>query len=45
MPYGQYAGMLIEEMIRADPRYVRFLVANSDTFQLDEAALALLERM
>lgn len=45
MPYGQYTGMNIEEMIRADPRYVHYMASNSDTFQLDDESLALLGRM
>jgi len=45
MPYGQYMGMNMEEMIRSDPRYVRFLVANSDIFELDTDAQELLENM
>lgn len=35
MPIGQYKGMMVEDMIRADPRYVGWLVSVSDSFALD----------
>lgn len=45
MPYGQYQGLLVEEMIRADPRYVNWLASESDIFTLDDEALALLTEL
>lgn len=42
MPYGQYKGINIEDMIRSDPRYVNYLVSVSDIFVLDVEATELL---
>lgn len=45
MPYGQYKGVLVEDMIRADPRYVNYMASNSSIFVLDEEATELLKRL
>jgi hypothetical protein len=45
MPYGQYKGALIEDVIKVNPRYIHYLIANSDTFKLDKDALELLETL
>lgn len=45
MPYGQYRGTLVEDMIRSDPRYVNWLASSSDIFVLDEASTALLKEL
>lgn len=42
MPYGQYRGLNVEDMIRADPRYVNWLASESSVFVLDEEATKLL---
>lgn len=42
MPYGQYRGILIEDVIKVDPRYVSWLASTSDIFVLDEDATNLL---
>lgn len=45
MPYGQYRGVLIEDMIRTDPRYTNWLASTSDIFVLDEEATAVLKEL
>lgn len=45
MPYGKYQGALVEDMIRADPRYVNWLAGTSDIFVLDEEATQLLKEL
>jgi len=45
MPYGQYRGLTVEDMIRADPRYVNWLASTSDIFVLDEGATNLLAEL
>lgn len=42
MPYGKYRGVLIEDMIRSDPRYVNWLASESEIFVLDEGTTQLL---
>jgi hypothetical protein len=45
MDFGKYAGMLVEDVIRTDPRYMRWLVNTSEWFKLKHSALVLLESM
>lgn len=45
MPYGQYRGLLVEDMIRTDPRYVRYLASVSEIFVINDEAIALLESL
>lgn len=45
MQYGQYKGLLVEEMIRADPRYTGWLASVSEIFVLDEEATELLREL
>lgn len=45
MQYGQYKGLLVEEMIRADPRYTGWLASVSEIFVLDEPATELLRSL
>lgn len=42
MPWGKYSGMLVGSIIEDDPSYIEWALANSDTFRLDESALAYL---
>lgn len=42
MPYGQYRGLSVGEIIKVDTRYINWLVSNSDIFILDEEATQLL---
>lgn len=45
MPFGQYKGILVEDMIRADPRYTNWLASESSIFVLDEEATELLKEL
>lgn len=45
MPYGQYKGYVIEEVIKVDPRYVCWLLTESAIFQLNEDAIDLLNSL
>lgn len=45
MQYGQYKGLVVEEMIRADPRYTNWLASVSEIFVLDEEATDLLKEL
>lgn len=45
MPFGMYRGIAVEQMIRSDPRYVRWLYGESEIFQLDRPSLELLEEL
>ncbi len=45
MPFGMYRGTPVEQMIRSDPRYVRWLHGESEIFQLNEPARRLLEEL
>lgn len=45
MPYGQYKGELVEDVIKVNPRYIQYLVANSNNFRLDTDAIELLESL
>lgn len=42
MPYGQYKGSLIQDVIKVNPRYVAYLLSNSSNFRLSEEAIQLL---
>lgn len=43
MPFGKYRGIVIEEVIRTDPRYLNWLLSESDIFRLSDPAQKLLE--
>lgn len=43
MPFGQYKHVVIEDLIKADGRYVRWLYATSEIFELDDEARVFLE--
>lgn len=45
MPFGKYRGIRVEDMIRADARYVAWLYQESDIFELDDSARVLLEEL
>lgn len=45
MPYGKYQNNRVEDIIRADPRYVNFLLSSPGSFQLDDECHALLEKL
>jgi len=40
--FGKYNGLRLEEVIRADPRYVRWLLGESSWFQITASAECLL---
>jgi len=42
MPIGKYRGESLEVIIRTEPGYIRWLLANSDTFSITPEAHALL---
>jgi DNA-directed RNA polymerase beta subunit len=43
--FGKYSGMNMEDLIRTDTRYVRWLVNTSEWFRIDSAAERLLKQM
>jgi hypothetical protein len=43
MPFGKFQGMIVETIIRAEPKYVSWLIAESQNFRLDPDALELLD--
>lgn len=46
MRFGQYGGERVENVIRTDPAYVKWLLANAaERFQLDSEMTALYERV
>jgi hypothetical protein len=45
MPYGQYREIKVGDVIRVNPRYINYLLANSETFKLNEEALGLLDEI
>ena len=45
MPFGQYKGLQVESIIRADPAYVRWLCGESDKFDLSKTAQEFLDEM
>lgn len=45
MPYGKYRGVLVEDVIRSDPRYTNWLASTSNIFVLDEEATELLKEL
>ena len=45
MPYGQYKGALLEDVIKVNPRYIQYLLSNSDTFRISEEAIKLLNKL
>ena len=45
MRFGKYEGELLEVIIRAEPKYVYWLIANSDNFKLQPEAHELLEQI
>ena len=42
LDFGKYAGMIIEDVVHTDPRYLRWLNNTSAWFKLQNDALALL---
>lgn len=42
LTFGKYAGLAVETVIRCDPRYVRWLVGNTDRVNLSDECLELL---
>lgn len=45
LDFGKYSGMLVEDVVRTDPRYLNWLVNTSEWFRLSAGALDLLEEM
>lgn len=45
MPYGQYKGYFVSDVIKADPRYINYLLANSSNFALDTESIDLMNRL
>lgn len=45
MPFGQYKGLLVEDIIRADARYIRWLCGESDKFELSYQAQQFMDDM
>ena len=43
MPYGKYEGLLLKEIILGDPRYIAYLISNSDRFRVSEEAHKFIE--
>jgi hypothetical protein len=43
--FGKYSGMNMEDLIRTDTRYVRWLVNTSEWFRIDSSAERLLKQM
>ena len=45
MPYGQYKGFKVGDMIKVNPRYVNYLLSNSPIFRLSEASINLMSQL
>lgn len=45
MPYGKFKGENIENIIRAEPTYIAWLVGESETFSLDSEARTVLQEI
>lgn len=45
LDFGKYSGMLLDDVIRTDTRYISWLVRESAWFKLDSAAERLLRSM
>jgi antitoxin component of RelBE/YafQ-DinJ toxin-antitoxin module len=45
MPFGKYEGEVVETIIRAEPGYIQFLIANSAHARWDPEVLRLLEEL
>lgn len=45
MPFGQYAGEIVETIIRINPRYVSWLLTSANPIVLDGDAQRLLEEL
>lgn len=45
LPFGKYAGEIIEDVCRAEPSYVEWLTANASSAKFDVDVLALLEEL
>jgi len=43
MPFGKYQGEVVEVIVRAEPSYIRFLIANVESCNFTPAVLALLD--
>lgn len=45
MPMGKYRGELVEVIVRAEPGYISWLIANSTSIKFDPEVLMLMERL
>lgn len=45
MPFGKYQGEIIEDVVRADPGYVNWLLVNHDKVQFAPEVTALIEEL
>ena len=43
--FGKYNGMIIEDVMRSDPRYMKWLVSTSTWFKLTGSALEILQNV
>ena len=45
MPFGQYKGFTVGDVIKTDPRYIAYMHTNSNAFNLDQTSIDLLESL
>lgn len=45
LTFGKYSGEMMENIIRADPSYVRWMIVNMESINLSEGCLILLDAM
>lgn len=45
MPLGKYKGAVVEDIIRADPKYIAWLLGNAERFGMDTEATELLNEL
>jgi len=45
MPYGKYAGERVDTILRAEPSYIAWLIANNESTRWDPEVLRLLEEL
>lgn len=45
MPFGKYAGERVEVILRAEPGYISWLIANNESIRWDPEVLLLLEQL
>lgn len=43
MPFGQYKGNLVEILVRADPRYIKWVSETSETITFTDGVLTLMD--